>query len=177
MDDDHELVKRTLRGDTAAYELLMRRHAAALWRVARSIVPDDGTAEEAVQDAFLRAHRSLGSFRGDAAVKTWLVAICHRTSLNLLRRRRMVVIPIDSVRLRAAQGVDMELRSELRRAMNTLAAVEQQAFTLVDVLGYSRDEAATIVGVPASTMRSRVARARARLADTVRRGQSEERHV
>lgn len=67
MDDDTALVNRTLDGDPYAFELLVRRHADALWRLARSVVRDDHRAEEVVQDTFVKAHANLASFRATRA--------------------------------------------------------------------------------------------------------------
>lgn len=162
--NDTDLVARAGGGDAVAFEVLVRRHADDLWRLARSIVRDDHLAEEAVQDTFLKAHRALQTFRAEAAVKTWLSSICYRTCVDALRTRRARVVPLDAARLRAS-AEDHDARLSMQAAVATLAEPERQAFTLVHVLGYSRDEAAAIVGVPASTMRSRASRACVRLAE------------
>jgi RNA polymerase sigma-70 factor (ECF subfamily) len=162
--DDSALAGRAAEGDDAAFELIVRRHTDAVWRFARSTLRDDGSAEEAVQDTFLKAHRALGSFRGDAALRTWLISICHRTCIDRLRRKRFDVVPLEEVREQRARDDQHELRLWLEQALAELPEDERQAFTLVHVLGYSREEAAEIVEVPPSTMRSRVGRARERLA-------------
>ena len=161
--DDHQLAARAADGDQEAFELIVRRHTDAVWRLARTLLDTDGDAEEAVQDAFLRAHRSLDGFRGDASLSTWLLVICRHTCLDRRRRRQATVVPLEAVRERHADEVDHSLRLSLRSAVAELGDVEREAFTLVDVLGYSREEAARIAEVPPSTMRSRSARARQRL--------------
>jgi RNA polymerase sigma-70 factor (ECF subfamily) len=165
--DDHTLVRKAAQGDELAFEVLVRRHTESVWRLARSLLRDDFAAEEAVQDTFLKAHRALAGFRGEAAVTTWLLAICHRCCIDRLRRRRAEVVPIEHLRERRAREDTAELRLSLQAALETLSPNDRQAFTLVDVLGYSREEAAAITGMPASTMRTRVARARARLLDAL----------
>lgn len=160
--DDNALLSRAVDGDEAAFELLVRRHTDALWRLARSLLPDDGSAEEAVQDAFWKAYRGLSAFRGDSSVSTWLVAICHRCCLDRLRLRRAHVVSLDAVR--RAREDDTVLRLALEEAVGALPPDDRAAFTLVCILGYTREEAASIAAVPASTMRSRVSRARERLA-------------
>lgn len=165
--DDRELAARASGGDDAAFELLVRRNFPALWKLARAIVHDDPTAEEAVQNCLVSAYRSLGTFRGDAAVRTWLLAICYRCALNQLRSGRRSIVSIDSLSAVASRHDDTELRIDLRRAVDALGESERTAFALVDVLGYSREEAAVIVGIPASTMRSRVARAHGHLAESL----------
>src|SRR5581483_6613894 len=69
---DEEVVKRVLEGETALYELLMRRHNQRLYRVARSILRDDAEAEDVMQDAYVRAYQNLASFEGRAKFVTWL---------------------------------------------------------------------------------------------------------
>ena len=161
--EDTTLAGRAARGDEAAFELIVRRHADRVWRMARSILDDDFAAEDAVQETFLKAHRSLGGFRGQAALSTWLVTICHRTCLDRLRRREADVVPIDQLRERRAAESHADLSLAIEQALPTLSDEERRAFQLVDVLGYSRAEAAEIEQVPASTLRSRLARARERL--------------
>ena len=166
--DDKELVRRAADdGDQAAFELLVRRHSTPLWRMARMLLNDPFAADEAVQDTFLKAYRSLGSFRGDSSVGTWLGAICRRTCIDRLRLKKANVVSLDEVRHARARDDDAHVRIALEQAAARLGPVEREAFTLVDVLGYSREDAAAIVGVPASTMRSRVARAREHLAEAL----------
>ena len=167
--DDTDLMVRACEGDAVAFEVLVRRHADGLWRLARSMVRDDHLAEEAVQDTFVKAHRSLRSYRGEAAVKTWLSSICYRTCLDALRLRKASVVPLEAARQRG-RSEDHEERLVLQGAVASLNQAEREAFTLVHVLGYSRDEAAAILGVPASTMRSRTTRACQRLAELLADG-------
>lgn len=165
--DDLGLAERAGKGDELAFELLVRRHTEAAWRLARSLLRDDFAADEAVQDTFVKAHRALGSFRGDAAVKTWLLAICHRTCIDRLRLKQAEIVPLDEARAKRRRDDEHELRLAIEHEVSRLGDAEREAFTLVDMLGYSREEAASVVGVPASTMRSRVARARAQLAQAL----------
>lgn len=161
--DDEALLTHAAEGDQAAFELLVRRHADGLWRLAQSVVRDAQVAEEAVQDTFLKAHRGIGTYRREASVKTWLSSICYRTAIDRVRIKRLQLVPIDAAE-RQHRDEDLELRMALRQALDDLPPDEREAFELVHVLGYRREEAAQIVGVPASTLRSRVARARQRLA-------------
>lgn len=158
--EDVELVDLAVGGDAAAFELLVRRHTDAVWRVARSMVGDHHGAEDVVQETFVKAYRGLGQFRRESSVRTWLLTICHRSCIEVHRRRRAHVVALDEVRHRAAREETVELRLLIAQAVEGLSSDERVAFTLVDVLGHSREEAAAVVGVPASTMRSRVARAR-----------------
>ena len=165
--DDLGLIERAAKGDDLAFELLVRRHTESAWRLARSLLRDDFAADEAVQDTFVKVHRSLDGFRGDAAVRTWMLAICHRTCIDRLRLKKAEVVSLDEVRTRRQRDDEHELRMAIEAEVARLGDAEREAFTLVDMLGYSREEAAAVVGVPASTMRSRVARARAQLAQAL----------
>lgn len=161
------LVERAAAGDGLAFEAMVRRHTDAVWQVARANLRDDFAAEEVVQDTFLKAHRALGSFRGESSVRTWLLAICQRTCIDRSRRKRATLVSLDEARRARAREEQPELALAIVQSMERLSPDERRAFTLVDVLGYSREEAAQIVGVPASTMRSRVAKARLRLMDAL----------
>ena len=165
--DDASLVRRAAVGDEGAFEILVRRHAEAMWRLARSLLDDDFEAEEAVQDSFVKAYRSLGSFRAEAAVRTWLLSICYRTCIDRLRVRRLRSVPLEALPDIGTADETVDLRLALQQTIRALREEERQAFILVHVLGYSRDEAARICGVPPSTMRDRVVRARGRLAEMV----------
>src|SRR3954469_3283409 len=95
-DDDVRLMQRAADGAAAAFEALMRRHNRRLYRVARSLLRDDAEAEDAVQEAYLSAYRSLAEFRGQAAVATWLTRIVVNECMARLRRqaRRDNIVPI-----------------------------------------------------------------------------------
>lgn len=162
--DDLELVRQAAAGDEPAFELLVRRHTDAVWRMARSMLRDDFLAEEAVQDTFLKAYRNLHAFRGEAKLSTWLLSICHRTCLDRLRLKRLNVVSLEEVRRERGREERTDLKVAVETALSDLPADEREAFVLVEVVGHSREEAAEIVGVPASTMRSRVSRAREKLA-------------
>src|SRR3954470_15654643 len=78
---DEEVVARVLGGDTAAFELLMRRHNQKLYRVARAILREDGEAEDVMQDAYVRAYEHLDQFAGRAKFSTWLTRIAVHEAL------------------------------------------------------------------------------------------------
>lgn len=176
--DDRELVARARRGEREAFADLVHRHTDTVWRFARPLVDDDATAEEIVQDTFLRAFRGLEGFRLEASVTTWLHTICHRVAIDRHRRRRLHVGPLEEAAGRPAPGggattdsVDDHLA--LERALAHLSEDERAAFGLVAVLGYRHDEAAEILGVPASTVRTRYGRARSRLATALQQDEEE----
>lgn len=164
---DAALAARAAGGDTGAFETLMRRHYAAVWRVAFLSAREAMAAEELTQDTFLRAYGALAGWRGDSSLRTWLATICRRLCIDRARLKQpeLVIAPD----LEAAAGSTSETealadRFDLRAALDRLPADDRQAFLLVHHYGYSSFEAAALLGVPASTVRSRVGRARQRLA-------------
>src|SRR4051812_11103730 len=107
---DAALVQRAMSGDDGAFETIMRRNNRALYRTARSILQDDAEAEDAVQEAYLRAYRSLAQFHGDARLTTWLTRIVINESLERLRKRKHETgnIALDNV-------VDLEMHMDQAR--------------------------------------------------------------
>lgn len=183
-----DLAERIARGDHAAFEALMRRHNAMLFRVARSIVRDDGEAEDALQDAYLEAYRHIADFRGTARLSTWLTRIVVNAALMRLRaqRRHRVVVPIDGDRADDAEAPPRELaderveppssaalRAEIRRALerriDELPVAYRTVFVLREVQDLSVEETAEALAIPPATVRSRLFRARALLREALAR--------
>ncbi len=89
-DTDAVLIAAAVAGDRLSFEILVRRHSPALYRYAGSMLRDDGDAADAVQDTLVSAWRNLSSFRGDAAVSTWLFAICESRLIGGTERLTLV---------------------------------------------------------------------------------------
>ena len=83
--DDEALVRRVLAGDAAAFRTIMQRHNRRLYRIARSILRNDSEAEDAVQEAYIKAFTHLNGFRAEASLSTWLVTFMSRPSMSILR--------------------------------------------------------------------------------------------
>ena len=96
---DHELAARAAQGDDEAFEAIMRRHNRLLFRTGRSILKSDAETEDALQESYLRAWRSLACFRADSKLSTWLVRIVINEALGRLRRRSAQVIPMDALKI------------------------------------------------------------------------------
>lgn len=166
--DDHDLVGRAARGDERAFGELVSRHHGSLWRLARTMLRNDHDAQEITQDSLLSAWRHLDQFRGESSVRTWLHTICHRQCLARLRRRRHDLVALDDATATlAAVSRDDADRVALTAAIDGLPEDNRVAFTLVHVLGFSREDAAKMAGVAGNTMRARVARAVVLLADAL----------
>src|SRR5512141_2203006 len=87
---DEEAVRRVRGGETALYEIIMRRYNQRLYRVARSILRDDGEAEDVMQDAYVRAYQHLDQFAGRAKFSTWLTRIAVHEALARAQRRSRI---------------------------------------------------------------------------------------
>lgn len=160
-------------GDPSAFPALFARHRDRLWSVALRTMGNPSDAEDALQDALLAIHRSAATFRGESAVTTWM----HRIVVNacLDRLRRAAARPASSLtpdedesEIPLPDPVDMAdnatLRMHLDEALQRIPEEQRIAVVLVDVLGYSIDDAAAAIGCPPGTVKSRSARGRARLA-------------
>jgi RNA polymerase sigma-70 factor, ECF subfamily len=168
-DEDAELVARAQEGDREAFEELVRRHAEHLFAVVVRLVPDRHDAEEATQEAFIRAWRGIGRFKGDARFFTWLYRIGVNEALRRGERRpTREVTSIDETGLDPADprpGPDQltqhgDLRDALERAVRALHPDYRAPLILRDVEGLSTAEAAAIMGLREAAFKSRLHRAR-----------------
>lgn len=173
--DDAAVLARHVAGDREAFGELFRRHRDRLWAVALRTLGDPEEAADALQDAMVSAYRAAGSFRGDAAVTTWLHRVVVNACLDRIRRRNTrPTVPLPEVeteqRVRPpTDAIDAsDLRMALRDALATLPDEQRAALVLVDVEGYSVQETARLLGVQPGTVKSRCARARAKLLPLVR---------
>jgi RNA polymerase sigma-70 factor (ECF subfamily) len=147
--------------------MLMRRHYAAVWRVAFLSVREEAAAEELTQDTFMRAYTALAGWRGEASLRTWLATICRRLCIDRARLRQLQTVNAPDLEAVAGPTSETEAlaeRFDLRAALDRLPDEDREAFLLVHHYGYSSFETATLLGIPASTVRSRVGRAKQRLA-------------
>ena len=167
--DDRALLAAHVTGDPDAFAELVRRHQNRLWAVALRTTGSREDAADAVQDALVSAYRNAASYRGDAAVTTWLHRIVVNASLDLLRRhaaRPAVPLPDDADRI-PAQGDAMAARETslvVQEALATLPPEQRAALVLVDVQGYSVEDAARVLDCAPGTVKSRCFRGRAKLA-------------
>jgi RNA polymerase sigma-70 factor (ECF subfamily) len=168
VDPDQPLVRRAQRGDRFAFEQLVDRHQHRLFTLAARTLGSRTDAEDAVQDALLRAWRNIGSFRGGALFSTWLYRICVNAAHDQRTRRTAdPVEPVESADPRD-RFADEELSGELQRALAALDETQREVVVLHDVLGSSYTEIAEITGVAEGTVKSRLFRGRAELARLLR---------
>jgi RNA polymerase sigma-70 factor (ECF subfamily) len=170
--------------DSAEFEVLMRRHNRMLFRTARAILHDDAEAEDALQDAYVKAYGAMGSFRGDAKVSTWLARIVANEALQRLRKskRRDTIVPL---RTSSTQEEINEIpegnmgkgpeqaagRAEMRRLLETridaLPDAYRPVFMLRAVEELTVEETAEVLNIPAATVRTRFFRARSLLRESL----------
>jgi RNA polymerase sigma-70 factor (ECF subfamily) len=172
--EDRALLAAHVAGDPDAFSELVRRHRDRLWAVALRTTSDPEDAADALQDALISAYRNAASYRGEAAVTTWLHRVVVNACLDRLRRRKArPTVPLpeedgESGHRGVADPRDdldrLELRLEIDRALAALPVDQRSAIVLVDVEGLSVAEASEILGVPEGTIKSRCSRGRARLA-------------
>ena len=166
---DADLLAAHCAGDPDAFGELFRRHRDRMWAVAVRTCGDPEIAADAVQDGFLAAFRRADSFRGDAAVTTWLHRIVINACLDRLRRRRPTTpLPeYDSTETadRRDDHASTEAALDVRAALARLPEGQRVALVLVDMHGMGVAEAAEVLGVAEGTVKSRCARGRAALAE------------
>ncbi|MGX2995960.1 RNA polymerase sigma factor SigM [Streptomyces sp. JNUCC 64] len=171
---DQELLALHVDGDPDAFGELVRRHRDRLWAVALRTLGDREEAADAVQDALVSAYRAAHTFRGHAAVTTWLHRITVNACLDRARKAatRKTAPVEDTERLEQllephesahAPAERKDLHRQLVKALATLPPEQRAALVLVDMQGYSVLEAASVLEVPPGTVKSRCARGRAKL--------------
>jgi RNA polymerase sigma-70 factor, ECF subfamily len=167
---DAELLARHVDGDPDAFSELISRHRDRLWAVALRTLGNPEDAADALQDALLSAYRGAAGFRGGSAVTTWLHRIVVNACLDNARRRAVrptEPLVMDPASEQPGRDTVSERETSLAviAALRTLPPEQAAAVVLVDVEGFPVNEAAEILDVPVGTVKSRCARARARLAE------------
>ena len=172
---DEEVVRRVLDGDTAVFEIIMRRYNQRLYRVARAILRDDSEAEDVMQDAYVRAYQHLGQFAGRSQFSTWLTRIAiHEALARAQRRKRVDQLSANewkdgegemNVATSALNPEEQLSVSELGRALEgaILSIPEQYRLVLMmrDVEQMSTIETATALDLTEENVKVRLHRARA----------------
>jgi RNA polymerase sigma-70 factor, ECF subfamily len=185
---DTDLIKRIAARDEAAFEALMRRYNGRLFRVARAILRDDESAEDALQDAYLDAYRHAAEFGERAPLSTWLTRIVINQALMRLRKRRRdrVVVPFAAWSTGDDQNTEIDVaddktepppnaafRAEIRRILeqriDDLPVAFRTVLIMRDVEDMSVQETAEALGIPPATVRTRLFRARGLLRQSLER--------
>ena len=173
---DEEVVARVLSGETALFEILMRRYNQRLYRVSRVILRDDAEAEDVMQDAYVRAYEHLHQFAGKAAFSTWLTRIAIHEALARKRRRgrqeELDALPMNgesmSIMKSSAPSPEdstatAQARELLEQAIERLPETYRTVVVLREVEEMSVAETATSLGVTEAVIKTRLHRAHAML--------------
>ena len=174
-DTDQQLVQRAQRGDLRAFDLLVLKYQGRIAALVSRYVSDAGEVEDVTQEAFIKAYRALGKFRGDSAFYTWMYRIAANAAKNHLvaKGRR----PGADATIEDAEGFDEggmlsesaspealamggELAEVVESALNALPDELKAALMLREFDGLSYDDIADVLGCPVGTVRSRIFRAR-----------------
>ena len=173
--DDPEVVRRVLAGEVALFEVLVRRHDSRVYRAARAILRDEDEAEDAMQEAWVRAYQHLREWQGASSFSTWLLRIVANEALGRLRKRsRLVAVNDDG---EDGGGGTMDPRAEdpeeraaahetvrlLERAVDGLSAPYRSVYVLREVEELSTAETAEALGLSEEAVKVRLHRARAML--------------
>ena len=180
---DQQLVERAQRGDKRAFDLLVVKYQRKLARLLSQFIRDAAEVEDVTQETFIKAYRSLSSFRGDSAFYTWLYRIGINAAKNFLvaqkRRASTTTNEFDievaenfeeGSQLRELNTPENELMSKqiaqtVHQALQALPEELRSAITLREIEGLSYEEIASIMSCPTGTVRSRIFRAREAIAD------------
>ncbi|WP_031433455.1 RNA polymerase sigma factor RpoE [Methylomarinum vadi] len=173
---DQELVQRVQQGDKSAYDLLVLKYQHKIVQLVNRFVKDPSEAQDVAQEAFIKAYRALGNFRGDSAFYTWLYRIAINTAKNYLvsRSRRYSDYEVDvqdaeqvenAPQLKGLETPDSILMNEqivdaIKSAIENLPDEMRTAIMLREFEGMSYEEIAQAMDCPVGTVRSRIFRAR-----------------
>jgi RNA polymerase sigma-70 factor (ECF subfamily) len=163
---DAALVARAVAdGDRRAFGELVRRHQSAIRTLLRRLCAGDAArADDLAQEAFLRAHRKLSSYRGEARFSTWLHRVAWNTFLSETRRRPLAdPAPLAADLGGAGEHARAEARVDLARAFAVLREEERAALALAYGADLSHEEAAHVLGWPLGTLKTHLARGKERL--------------
>jgi len=171
-DADDRLVQQTLAGDLEAYGALVDRYRKRVYNLAYRMLGDRERAEDAAQEAFIRAYRALKSYRPTGRFASWLFATASHLCIDRLRQRPFAQASLDEPGLRpdpAEEGVSAdppaaygrtETQAHVHQALGRLPHTQRLAIALVHLQGLSYEEAAEVMGCPVGTVKSHAHRAR-----------------
>lgn len=166
--DDGTLVQAAQAGDRRALDSLLRRHHARIHAVCRRIAGNDADAQDATQEALLAIVRGLPRYDGRAAFSTWAYRVATNACLDELRRRKRRPVPVDEVfdvGVPDRGGDRVADRLLVDEALEQLPEDYRAAVVLRDLCDLDYAQIAEALGIPPGTVRSRIARGRAALAD------------
>jgi RNA polymerase sigma-70 factor (ECF subfamily) len=184
--DERTLVAKARAGDEGAFRALVRAHQRSVFGLAYRILQNREDAEDAAQEAFIRVYRSLEQYDPERPFRSWLLRITHNLCVDTLRRRRLRLVSLDEP-IRGEAGeiewdpadtttpdplealVAGEEKELIEKAIARLGPTLRSAIVLRHVQGLRYEEIAEILGVPLGTVKVRIFRARAAIAEALAR--------
>ena len=166
--DDNELAERA-RTDELAFEEIVRRYYNDVYRICAYFTRDREEAWDLAQDSFVRAHRAMATFRGEASLKTWLLRIASNRAKDYLKKRRLPTVSLEPwhedkiggpEQQPDAMAIDQDLGQAIRAGLETLSPKHRMAITLRELEGLSYEEIASVMKCRVGTVMSRLYHAR-----------------
>jgi RNA polymerase sigma-70 factor (ECF subfamily) len=173
IDPDHLLIDRVLAGEQQVYAALVDKHKSYAFTIASKILQNKPEAEEAAQDAFIKAYHNLQGFNRQSKFSTWLYRIVFNTAISYKRKNRRQFQSIENTVIEYNQEAEgllekTDKRKYLSQAMALLNEADRTALSLFYLEEFSLEEIAEITGMQANTVKVRIHRARQRLADELK---------
>jgi RNA polymerase sigma-70 factor (ECF subfamily) len=174
--EEQQIIQAVLAGDSGQFEALVHAYEKTVYNLALRMLGDPQDALDASQETFFRAYRALASFRGDSKFSVWLYRLASNVCLDMLRKRSQAQVvslsdeegdelPIPDTSLSPEAALEKkELRRMVHQGLEQLDPVFRQALVLREINGLSYDEIATVTGLEPGTVKSRIFRARKKLA-------------
>ena len=177
--EENRLLDRILSGEKEAYAPLVDRYKSYAFTIALKILNSRPEAEEAAQDAFIKAFHYLKSFNRQAKFSTWLYRIVFNTAISYKRKNRIEFQSIDNLSVHAPKDSNQSLEQSdkiefVRQAMDKLSETDRLAIQLYYIKEFSLEEVAGILNQPINTVKVRIHRARQRMGDELRKLLKEE---
>ncbi len=170
---DKIVIDQVLRGDVAAFSLIVEQHKKMVFTLALNILKSREDAEEAAQDTFFKAYQSLSGFKGESSVSTWLYRIVYHTAISMMRKRKESTLPLDAVdrspsvvRHQSLNGERLEVQDRKRMLKDALMQLEDDDAFVVLLYYYKEqtvEEIAAITSLSISNVKVKLHRSRKRL--------------
>lgn len=160
---DPALIRAASAGDLVAFERLVRDYQQHVWRFLRRLLGDGSLAEDVAQETFLRVYRHLRTFSYGSKFSTWVFQIARNAAIDQLRKREREVRTLAALPAPPPSSGSADTRAVLDAALDSLPDHLRECLLLIEVVGLRYGEAATVLGLPEGTVKSRVFNARLRL--------------
>ena len=176
MNDEQELVLRSQRGDLSGFNELVERYQSQVFNLALRMLGSEAWAADAAQETFISAYRAIKGFRG-GSFRSWILRIAANATRDLLRAAKarkadsLEALELESGSLPPSPEeytLREELAAGIQRSMDSLPQDQRLALVLIDIQGFSYEEAAQITGSSLGTVKSRLSRARHEMRDLLR---------